>query len=83
MRIVEQVRERRRAEPFVPFAVLTTEGKRFVVPECDRVSYSPNLRYVVVWNYDEDGFEIIGEESVAGVEAVPQEEAIATLAKAS
>jgi hypothetical protein len=48
-----QIKERRTANPFVPFTLRLANGRRFFVPHRDFISQSPGGRIVIVYGTDD------------------------------
>jgi hypothetical protein len=81
--LIGRIREHRRRRPFLPFAVRTTDGRLMVVPARNWIAFSPDFRAIAVWNGDQNAITALSEQSIAGLEPVPVDEARDGVAKAS
>lgn len=64
---IDQLKARIKARPFVPFTILTADGRSFQAPHEDFVSQSPSGRTIIVYTGDDshvllDGLLITGLE---------------------
>jgi hypothetical protein len=66
-RMIALIREMLHAQPFVPFFVLTSGGKRYRVATADHAGISPRGSQVNIWFDDEGGITLSGLH-IVGVE---------------
>ena len=64
---IDQLRARIKARPFVPFTILSADGRSYIVPHEDFVSLSPSGRTVIVYT-GEDSHVVLDGLLIAGLE---------------
>ena len=50
---IEQLRQVHQAQPFRPFTIHLADGRTFLVPHREFISYSPSGRTLIVYQEDE------------------------------
>jgi hypothetical protein len=64
--MIDEIRQRLRRVPFVPFSVRTSDGHEYAVPSVDHAHISPRGNRVVVFD-DEGTSAILGPLHVNGI----------------
>lgn len=65
--MVANIRQHLQAAPFEPFTIVTSSGRRYLVPSADHANFNPQGTRVVVW-FDDDASVTIAGLHVAAIE---------------
>jgi hypothetical protein len=65
--MIQKIRELLGAAPFVPFAILTSGGKRYRVETADHAGINPQGSMVFIW-FDDEGSLTISGLHIAAIE---------------
>ncbi len=66
--MIDDIRERIHAQPFVPFTIYVTDGREYHVPTTDHAHVPPNGMRVSVWT-DDNRHYILPQRQISGVVA--------------